>query len=213
LIAVLLAVIHLIFFNYLDGRILEETEEIINELGDYQSTQIPQSYVTTISLALVTAFRAALIASIGICYTQYLWRKLRCEFSEVGLIEELFQVRANVFRLANPTLIRYAPVLCLIATLSWLLPVAMIYPPGALIVDLESYRFYKRIDASVVPKDGNLKDKHFQDNLPSGNYTTEQVLPLGLAYVKGTIPQVKSGCQGDCRYQQVLSRSILLCRY
>jgi hypothetical protein len=52
---------------YLDGRILSENIEISEK-----KTQIPQSYVTTISLLITTAFRAALIASVGTCYTQYL---------------------------------------------------------------------------------------------------------------------------------------------
>jgi hypothetical protein len=38
---------------------------------------VPQAYATTLSLILVTAFRAALVASIGTCYTQYLWATFR----------------------------------------------------------------------------------------------------------------------------------------
>jgi hypothetical protein len=57
---------------YLDGRILSEGIEISGK-----KTLIPQNYVTTISLLITTAFRAALLASVGVCYTQYLWATLR----------------------------------------------------------------------------------------------------------------------------------------
>jgi len=42
-----------------------------------KTTMVPQAYATTLSLILVTAFRAALVASIGTCYTQYLWATFR----------------------------------------------------------------------------------------------------------------------------------------
>jgi hypothetical protein len=57
---------------YLDSHILSESIEISGK-----ETQIPQSYVITISLLITTAFRAALLASAGTCYTQYLWATLR----------------------------------------------------------------------------------------------------------------------------------------
>ena len=61
--ALLCAVIHFCVFNYLDGRIADRRDRR-NEEIPFRSTSIPQSYVTTISLVLVTAFRAALVASI-----------------------------------------------------------------------------------------------------------------------------------------------------
>jgi hypothetical protein len=89
------------------------------------------------SLAFITAFRAAMVASVGMCYTQCLWKKLCGELSQIGLIEELFQIRNNVLRLFKLAVIWYVLILLLIAVLSWLLPVAIIYPPRALTVELE----------------------------------------------------------------------------
>jgi hypothetical protein len=135
--ALVIAVAHHAVFIYLSGRIINVDHEHV----PFSSTSIPQAYATTFSLALVTAFRAAMVASIGMCFTQCLWQKLRIELLEIGLIEELFQIRENALRMLKPAVIRYAPLLLSIATLSWLLPVAMIYPPGALVVGLEVSRF------------------------------------------------------------------------
>lgn len=66
------ATAHLIFFRYLNGRILTSEITILAK-----KTTIPQGYATTISLLLIAAFRAALVGSIGLCYTQYLWASLR----------------------------------------------------------------------------------------------------------------------------------------
>jgi hypothetical protein len=71
------------------------------------------------------------------CYTQCLWKKLRSELLQIGLIEELFQIGKNVLRLFKPAVVWYAPLLLSVAVLSWLLPVAIIYPPGALTVELQ----------------------------------------------------------------------------
>lgn len=70
--ALIHAAVHCGFFFYLDGRVLSNDPEL-----SIQKTTIPQGYVTTISFLLATAFRAALVASVGVCYTQYLWATLR----------------------------------------------------------------------------------------------------------------------------------------
>jgi hypothetical protein len=70
--ALICATAHLIFFRYLDGRILTSDISIFAK-----KTMIPQGYATTISLLLIAAFRAMLFGSIGLCYTQYLWATLR----------------------------------------------------------------------------------------------------------------------------------------
>jgi hypothetical protein len=129
----LFAVAHHSLFIYLDGRVID----LSNESIPFDSTNFLQSSATTFSLVLVTAFRAAMIASIGMCYTQCLWKKLRSELLQIGLIEELFQIGKNVLRLFKPAVVWYAPLLLSVAVLSWLLPVAIIYPPGALTVELQ----------------------------------------------------------------------------
>jgi hypothetical protein len=78
--ALLLAVAHCLFFQYLDGRILSPGIG----LPTTKTTTIPQGYVTALSFLLITAFRAALVASVGICYTQYLWATLRTKVLKVG---------------------------------------------------------------------------------------------------------------------------------
>lgn len=150
--ALLGAVAHLCLFMYLHRRIAVERGEKL----PFKTTSLPQSYVTTLSLLLVTIFRAALVASIGICYAQYLWMVLRLQVLEVRVIEELFQIRANALRLFNPTLIRSTPTLLLVAIISWLIPVATIYPPGAMVVDLEIRQTPKVFNVSVIPKPGKL---------------------------------------------------------
>jgi len=152
MIALLCAVAHLCTFNYLGGRVMVSRHHNL----PFRTTDIPQSYVTTISLLLVTAFRAALVATIGVCYTQYLWHTLRRETLKVGLIEELFQIRANALRLCNVALVRYTPTLLVIAVVSWVIPIATIYPPGAMVVGVESREVQEKFDVSVIPSSGDL---------------------------------------------------------
>jgi hypothetical protein len=76
--ALICATAHLLFFTYLDGRILTSDISILAK-----QTTIPQGYATTTSLLLIAAFRAALIGSIGLCYTQHLWATLRKQVLKV----------------------------------------------------------------------------------------------------------------------------------
>lgn len=111
---------------------------------------MPQTYVTTTSLLLVTAFRAALTATIGLSYTQYLWKSLRSYHLKVGFIEELFQIRNNPLRLLNRSVLQHAPTLLAVAIFTWLVPIAMIYPPGALVVSVDSWNYAEKFNVSVI---------------------------------------------------------------
>lgn len=157
------AIAHFCVFNYLHGRVAATSDEG----RSFRSTSIPQSYVTTISLLLVTVFRASLVASIGVCYAQCLWKTLRRELLEVQHIEELFQIRANALRLFNPALLRHSSSLVLLATMSWPIPVATIYPPGALTIVLESLSSEKSFNISVTPWEKELSNLTIFD-MPRG---------------------------------------------
>ncbi|KAH6849525.1 hypothetical protein B0T12DRAFT_504305 [Alternaria alternata] len=109
-------------------------------LGSRQTWRIPATilgFYFILSLVLVTAFRAALVASIGTCYTQFLWATLRKRVLKVSLIEDLFQVQTNPFHFFNYQLYFKTPVLVAVAIFCWLVPIATVYPPGTLVVEIQ----------------------------------------------------------------------------
>ncbi|KAL1794596.1 hypothetical protein ACET3X_006412 [Alternaria dauci] len=145
LISFLCAAAHYCFFAYLDGRIISP-----GFMLSTKTTTVPQAYVTTVSLILVTAFRAALVASIGTCYTQYLWATFRKRVLRVSLIEDLFQVQTNPLRLLNYHLYFKTPILVAVAIFCWLVPIATIYPPGTLVVGIQPSAIDKSFNVSVL---------------------------------------------------------------
>jgi hypothetical protein len=124
----MLAILHFVFFKVFNGQ------DVAAAPADFQ-----QSHVSAISLLFVTGFRAAITSVLGIGLTQYLWHILRTETLRIGLIEDLFQIRSNVLSLLNPKVIQRTPLLFLVVLFSWLLPLATIYPPGALTVQTEAH--------------------------------------------------------------------------
>jgi hypothetical protein len=200
--ALLCAAVHLWLFIYLDARvIINDTNNIL-----FRSTNIPQTYVTTISLILVTAFRAALVASVGICYTQYLWRTFRSKLLAVEVIEDLFQIRANVVRLLNPALFRYTPGLFTVAVIIWLLPLAMIYPPGALIVGIDNRQSAATFNVSIIPPDG-VSNTFIKTRDKSGNILSRNGFAM-LAPIGSDIDKLVCLSSNNCsayRYKSVVS--------
>jgi hypothetical protein len=80
---------------------------------------------------------------------------------QISLIEDLFQVQANPFLLGNRNLYLRTPLLATVAAFCWLVPIATIYPPGALVVGLESSTLDTRYNVSVfhlksLPENGYL---------------------------------------------------------
>ena len=114
------------------------------------ASALRQSHVSIMSLLLVTAFRATVVAILGVCFTQYLWYTLHGNCLRIGVIEDLFQSRANILNLFNVAILRQAPVLFLATTLSWLVPLATIYPPSALTIQSELHMTSQIVNAPVM---------------------------------------------------------------
>lgn len=113
------AIAHYALFRNLDGT---------------KTESIHQSLVTSFSNLLANAFKTFVCGALSVAFAQYLWQILRTCTLQVSQIEMLFGIRSNPFLLSHPSVIRATPVLFMAATLSWLISVAIIYPPGALTV-------------------------------------------------------------------------------
>jgi predicted PurR-regulated permease PerM len=119
---VLIAVCHWIFFHFLDRK----------RVGH----PIAQSYVSAISTAFITAFGAALVASLSTALTQSLWQLLRTHPMRISTIDNLFAITSSPLQLLSWDVLRSAPFICFAAVVSFCIPAAMSFPPGALIVVL-----------------------------------------------------------------------------
>jgi hypothetical protein len=109
-----------------------------------------QSYVSAVSILLVTIFKSSLTASVGTCFAQHLWLVLRGDATSISMIEKLFVLRHSVLALGNPRVIGKAPLLFLMALYVWGLGIATIYPPGAITVGSHPYVLNKTMDVSVL---------------------------------------------------------------
>jgi hypothetical protein len=95
---------------------------------------ISQTYVSTISHLLGNVFRASLCGALAVAFAQHLWRVLRTNSVKISNIELMYTIRSNFFLLAHPGVVMTAPLLFLLSCLAWTIPLAVIYPPGALTV-------------------------------------------------------------------------------
>lgn len=138
LLATILAVSCFIFFRLNDGQ---EASHMF---------ALRQSQVTNVSLLLVTAFRALIIATLGTSFTQYLRYVLRTRYLQVELIESLFKMRSDAWGLFDYKIMRHAPLLFAAAALSWIIPLVTIYPSGALTIRFESHTFTTGLNASIM---------------------------------------------------------------
>ncbi|CZR65875.1 uncharacterized protein PAC_15775 [Phialocephala subalpina] len=119
LLALLFSITHLSMFVFLDNR----------PVASYR-----QSYVTTASIILASAYHLSLKAALGIAFTQKLWNLLRKSFQKLQTIEQLFTMRSNFASALHWTVLRSAPLLSLLTIVLWGLQIATTFPPGALTV-------------------------------------------------------------------------------
>jgi hypothetical protein len=91
---------------------------------------------------------------------------------QIEVVEDLFQIQTNALHLTSFELYRKAPVLAAVAVFCWLVPIATVYPPSALIVELQSAR---------ISTDFNVSAFHAPDF-----YDTA---PLSLSYITCARPE------------------------
>ncbi|KAJ8117316.1 hypothetical protein OPT61_g1458 [Boeremia exigua] len=118
-------------------------------LQSYSKSQTVGRLQTVVLGSYALAFRAALLASVGVCYTQYLWALLRTRVLKVSLVEDLFQIQTNALHLASARVYISAPILAAVAVFSWLAPIALAYTSGTLVIELLSVPIDTPINVSV----------------------------------------------------------------
>ncbi|CZT09487.1 uncharacterized protein RAG0_14244 [Rhynchosporium agropyri] len=117
------AIIHLLLFQYLDGREANGPNSIA-----------PQAYIATASNVLANAFGFSLRASLAVAFCQYLWLLFRAQTMKVSTIELLYSIRTNPFQLFQIAVLRATPTLCVMASIIWLSQIASSFPPGAITI-------------------------------------------------------------------------------
>ncbi|RAL13948.1 uncharacterized protein BO97DRAFT_387983 [Aspergillus homomorphus CBS 101889] len=126
LLAVCLASAHLGLFRWLDRREVAQT--------------IKQPYVTALSVVFVNGFRTLLAAALSMSFIQILWKDLRVRPMRIGDLDSFLSVLTNPLYLGRLRLLGAAPLPFLCALLAWCIPIAMIFPPGALTVEAKLQR-------------------------------------------------------------------------
>lgn len=100
-----LAIGHHVFYDYLNGRIVQ--------------SQNQQEWFLRIGTGMAFLVRALLSAAIGIAYVQILWRTLRSKFVTINGIDSLFSVSHNAWDLTTFELWTAAPALTIVALIAW----------------------------------------------------------------------------------------------
>jgi hypothetical protein len=98
-------------------------------------------------LLLITLFKASLLGCMGLCSTQYLWRVLRGQPIALSTIESLFKMRHNPLSLFNRHTI--LSLSFFLAVYTWIVPLATLYPSGALTVNTAPFVLTKSVQTSV----------------------------------------------------------------
>ena len=73
-------------------------------------------------------------------------------------MEDLFQIQNNAFHLASSGIYLTTPLLAVVALFCWIIPIATVYPPGALIVELHLLPINTTYNVSVFHANDYLYD-------------------------------------------------------
>lgn len=119
--------LHLLMFKILDGKPVE----------DY----ISQALSTAFANILAIFVEVSLLGGIGVAYSQILWRLFRQKYLQVKTIDMLVTLVATPWNVFNPHLVlqvRELWLTWLVGLLCALIPIAAVFPPGALTVQFDN---------------------------------------------------------------------------
>ncbi|KAG8738160.1 hypothetical protein FRC10_007219 [Ceratobasidium sp. 414] len=102
-------------------------------LDDKATSSFDQAWAIRIGTALSMAFKAAVLASMGMAFSQRMWHSVRQQAMSVKSLDSLFGAFGgdplSIFRC---DLYRSARLALLIAVSSWLIPLATVFTPATL---------------------------------------------------------------------------------
>ncbi|KAF6817468.1 hypothetical protein CSOJ01_02390 [Colletotrichum sojae] len=116
--------VHLGFFLALDGRPVQRS-------GFFRS----QGLQSALANFLAIAVEICLLSGIGVAYDQYLWRVFRQKALRAITIDKLIRLVSSPWNLVVVDTASSAPGPWLIAFVCLLIPIAVVFPPGALTVE------------------------------------------------------------------------------
>lgn len=108
---VVLAIVHHRFYSSLNGRIV--------------ASQNQQEWNIRIGTGLAILIKMFLAASVGLTYTQVLWRTLKKQQVKVQGIDAMFSVVYNAFAFANGELWHKSFSLVVLAAIVWLVDLSV----------------------------------------------------------------------------------------
>lgn len=114
--------VHLGFFLALDGQTVK-------------LSRISQSLQSALANFLAIAVEICLLSGISVAYDQYLWRLFRRKSLRAVTIDKLIRLVSSPWNLVLADIVSGAPGPWLIALICLIIPVAVVFPPGALTVE------------------------------------------------------------------------------
>ncbi|CAG8974075.1 hypothetical protein HYALB_00011874 [Hymenoscyphus albidus] len=109
---------HHAYYSWLDGRVVQDSRR------QQWALNIGNGFAIYINLMLKTA--------VGIAFTQYLWKQLRCLSISVSSISDAFGMGTNIFSFLNWELTSKIPITAALGLLLWVLPIASLFAPATL---------------------------------------------------------------------------------
>ncbi|KAJ9603775.1 hypothetical protein H2200_011961 [Cladophialophora chaetospira] len=199
------AATHLAAFFYLDGRLVNDS--------------IPQAYVSTLSVALTHIFSVAISTCLTTGMAQALWYHLRKKPLPLHTVDNLFKLLQNPFGILDLKIPFIAPFMVIFAVVLLAIRIAVIFPPGALVVALaqsEATRVYNLQAADYTHPPSyltfsNLTSPANDEGLHTENGVWWTSLTLGLSSMSInfdvtplTVPlqlYSASPCGANCSYE------------
>jgi hypothetical protein len=161
-----LAVAHHLFYQHLDGKAVKGSQRWTNRFAT----------------AVAFAFKTSLTVSVSLAFQEALWAAVRQRFFKIGSLDKMFTVQSNPLSFFCWEGIVHGFMPLILAGIAWIVPIAVIFTPGALSVVSSSTLSYQPCSSptSIDAGDGMMwVDACTTNNLPEATCAGEGTSTYG----------------------------------
>ncbi|KAH7128842.1 hypothetical protein EDB81DRAFT_662048 [Dactylonectria macrodidyma] len=129
-------------------------------------TPTRQDWILRAGTALATLCKIFLTSSVGIAFTQIIWKIARERLLTISSLDTLFSATRTPWALVNGELLLQAKVALLLATVVWFTPLIPVLAPGSLTVSLKTTSTKMMVE---IPNLAIYDDSNITSQAPAGS--------------------------------------------
>lgn len=190
LVGILIGIGHHLCYSFLDGKPV---------------ARYSQGWILRVATGAAFVVKAAFAISVGVAISQFQWYTFRRRSFKIGALDKVFTLQSNLLSFVSKDLIVGAPLILVMAALTWALGLISILAPSTLVVTTKTFSSEQpcQVPAFGIGSQSSLtvwEQASGGDRTPYGGPSPLMTKIAAQSMVGGSPTSFSSPCGQNCTY-------------